>query len=191
MKEICSDVRPEPLLQPLNGEILAYASAITSNEARSDVSARGFWIRRQTAFADIRVFNPLANCYRNPTLEASHRRNENERKRAYNKRVSHFEYGSFTPLVFSYFGGMSRECSTFYSHAAELRAEKRKIPRITASCWLKTRLIFSLLRSCLLCIRGLRSLRPDAFIAVNESDTGMVAQESNMKMSYSEHYIII
>ena len=75
LKEICSDVTPEP-------SILAYASAITSNEARSDVSARGFWIRGQMAFAYIRVFNPLANCYRNQTLEASHRRNENEKKRA-------------------------------------------------------------------------------------------------------------
>ena len=137
-----SDVRSEPPLQPLNGEILSYASAITSNEARSDVSARGFWIRGQTAFSDIRVFNPLANCYRNQTLEASHRRNENEKKRAYNERIIHVKHGSFTPLVFSYFGGMSRECATFYSHAAELLAEKRNIPRSTASCWLKTRLNF-------------------------------------------------
>ena len=182
LKEICSDVRSEPPLQPLNGEILSYASAITTNEARSDVSARGFWIRGQTAFSDIRVFNPLANCYRNQTLEASHRRNENEKKRAYNERIIHVEHGSFTPLVFSCFGGMSRECSTFYSHAAELLAEKRNIPRSTASCWLKTRLNFSLLRSCLLCIRRSRSSRPDAFIAVNESDIGIVAKESNMKM---------
>ena len=81
LKEICSDGRSEPSLQTLNGEILAYTSAITSNEARSDVLARGFWIRGQTAFADIRIFNPLPNCYRNQTLEASHRRNENEKKR--------------------------------------------------------------------------------------------------------------
>ena len=75
LKEICSDVRPEPPLQPLNGEILSYDSAITSNEARSDVSARGFWIGGQTAFFDITVCNPLANFYRNQTLEASHRKN--------------------------------------------------------------------------------------------------------------------
>ena len=146
-----------------------------------------FWIRGQTAFADIRVFNPLANCYRNQTLEARYRINENEKKRAYNERIIHVENGSFTPLVFSSscFGGMSRECATFYSHAAELLAEKQNIPRSTASCWLKTRLNFSLLRSCLLCIRGSRSLRPDAFIAVNESVIGMVAKESNMKMPQS------
>ena len=132
LKEICSDVRPESSLQPLNGEILAYASAITSNEARSDVLARGFWIRGQTAFADIMVSNPLVNCYRNQTLEASHRRIENEKKRAYNERIIHVEHGSFTLIVFSCFGGISRECATFYSHAAELLAEKRNKPRSTA-----------------------------------------------------------
>ena len=56
---------------------------------------------------------------------------------------------------------MSRECATFYSHAAELLAEKRNIPRSTASCW----------------------SRPDAFIAVKESDIGIVTKESNMKMT--------
>ena len=84
LKEICSDVRPEPSLR-LMVEFL-HTSEITANEARSDVSARGFWIRGQyvcNTFADIRVFNQLPNCYRNQTLEASHRRNENEKKRAY------------------------------------------------------------------------------------------------------------
>ena len=28
--------------------------------ARIDVSARGFWVREQLAFSDIKVFNPLA-----------------------------------------------------------------------------------------------------------------------------------
>ena len=37
LKEIYSGVRSEPSLQPLNCESLAYASAITSNEARSDI----------------------------------------------------------------------------------------------------------------------------------------------------------
>ena len=50
LKNFCSNVRPEPSVQPVNDEILVYASAITSNEARSDLSARGFWIWGQTAF---------------------------------------------------------------------------------------------------------------------------------------------
>ena len=33
-------------------------SSIKSDEARLDVSARGFWVTGQKAFFDIRVFNP-------------------------------------------------------------------------------------------------------------------------------------
>ena len=37
-----------------------------------------------------------------------------EKKRHYNKRVTAYENGTFTPLVFSTTGGMGRECKTFY-----------------------------------------------------------------------------
>ena len=37
----CKDVQVEPHLLPLTGETLQYASAITTDEARLDVSARG------------------------------------------------------------------------------------------------------------------------------------------------------
>ena len=80
------------------------------------------------------------------------KRNKNEH------RIINVDHGSFTPLVFSCYGGMSRECSSFYSHAAELISEKRKLPKSIVSCWLKTRLNFSLIRSCILCISGTRSI---------------------------------
>ena len=35
-------------------------SAITSNEARADVSAKSLWIRGQTAYGDVRVFKPIS-----------------------------------------------------------------------------------------------------------------------------------
>ena len=71
------------------------------------------------------------------------------------------------PVVFSCFSDMSLECGALYARAAELLSERRKIARSTANCWLTTRLNYSLLLSCFLSIRGSRSLRPDAFIAVN------------------------
>ena len=158
LDEICSDVKIEPLLQPKNGEIFSKRSTIRTDDARADVAARGFWTRGQMAFVDVNVFNPLAKCHRNQTLEAVHRKNENDKKRNYNDRIINVHHGSFTPLVFSCYGGMSRECSRFYTHAAELLSEKRKLPKGFVSCWLKTRLNFSLIRSCLLCIRGTRSI---------------------------------
>ena len=144
LDEICNDVKIEPLLQPLNGEMFSKRSAIRTDDARADVAARGFWTRGQ-----------MAKCHRNQTLQAVHRKNENEKN---NDRIINVDHGSFTPLVFSCYGGMSRECSRFYSHAAELLSEKRKLPKGFVSCWLKTRFNFSLIRSCLLCNRGTRSI---------------------------------
>ena len=127
--EISPEVIVEPLLQPLTGEKFKMKLAIASNDARADVAARSFWVKGQVAYADVRVFNPLAKSHKNLTLQAAHKKNENEKKRNYNGKIINVDHGSFTPLVFSCYGGMSRECSRFYSHAAELIAEKRKISK--------------------------------------------------------------
>ncbi|KAG0714514.1 hypothetical protein GWK47_013998 [Chionoecetes opilio] len=42
LREVCRDVSTEPTLLPLNGEHMQYMTANTANEARVDVSARGF-----------------------------------------------------------------------------------------------------------------------------------------------------
>ena len=77
----------KPLLQPLTGEELCESFAITTNEARCDVSARGFWSPVQVAFLNVRVFNPNPNRYVNQSLKKTYEINEKEKKRAYNERV--------------------------------------------------------------------------------------------------------
>lgn len=62
LREVCHDVAVEPILEDLNGEVLPRSSN-QSNDARVDVSARGFWVAGQKAFLDVRVFNPLAKRY--------------------------------------------------------------------------------------------------------------------------------
>ena len=47
LKEVCSDVTKEPLLQPLQGEEFNNKTANVEQEARIDISARGFWNRGQ------------------------------------------------------------------------------------------------------------------------------------------------
>ena len=121
--EVCKNVVIEPLLTPLTGEEFPKSSN-TSNQARAHVSARGLWINGQTTFCDVRVFNPLAKCHLHHSLPAVHKNKErNEKKREYNQGILPVEHGSFTGLAFSCFGGMSRECSSFFSHTAE-RLEK-------------------------------------------------------------------
>ena len=156
LSEVCKDVTSEPLLLPLTGEEFERKSTKTANESRLDIKARGFWLKGQNAFFDIRVFDPNALRYFNINLQKSYSRNEMEKKRHYNDRVLEVENGSFTPLVFSIYSGMVRECQTFYHRLAEMIAEKQNAKLPIVISWLRTKICFSLLKSCLFCIRGSR-----------------------------------
>ena len=160
LREVCHDVSIEPHLIPLNGEHMRYRTANTTNEARVDISARGFWSRGQRAFFDIRIFDPMAACYREQSLEAAHQRNEQDKDRAYQERIQHVDQGSFTPLVFTSSGGMGRRARCFYSSLAEIISQKKQQPRSHVVAWMRCRLSFSLLRSALLCLRGTRLSAP-------------------------------
>ena len=113
LKEVCKDVRVEPQLQQLTGETFN-SSAVTGNEARLDICARSFWEAGQIAFFDVRVFNPTAKRYANQEISKSYDINEKEKKKLYNERILQVEHGSFTPLVMSATGGMSRESKKFF-----------------------------------------------------------------------------
>lgn len=160
LKEVCHDVAVEPQLLPLQGEQLARRSANTSGDARVDVSARGFWTRGQRAYFDIRIFDPMAHCHRELTLDAAHKRNEQEKCRQYEERIQGVDQGSFTPLVFTTSGGMGARAQCFYARLAEVMAEKKQQPRSSVVAWMRCRLSFSLLRSALVCLRGTRTPAP-------------------------------
>ena len=69
--EVCHHVMIEPPLQPLSGESLHPRSAVSSDNARLDISADGFWdCPRQCAFFDVRILNPTAQSCRNQSLPA-------------------------------------------------------------------------------------------------------------------------
>ena len=90
--KVCYDVETEPKLNPVTEEKFALKTANTNDEARVDVSARSFWVRGQKAFFDVRIFNPTAKCYSTQSLNAAHKRNENEKKRSYNERIQEIEH---------------------------------------------------------------------------------------------------
>ena len=153
LKEMGHDVRIEPALQKLTGEQRA---ANTSDEARLDFVARGFWVAGQIAFFDIRVFYSNATKYPNQSLQQCYASNENEKRIKYNNMVMNVEQGCFTPLVFLANGGMGCGCKKFYSVLAEMLTIKRKQEYCIAMSWLRRKISFSLMRSILLCIRGSR-----------------------------------
>ena len=181
LSECYHDVHVEPMLTPLTGENFPL-STITTDEARVDVAARGVWTKGQMAFFDVRVFNPTAKSYLNSDLSSAHKTNEQAKKRSYNRRVLSVDQGSFTPLVFSCYGGMSKECKTFYNRIAGRISEKRNINFSVAVNWLRTRINFHLIRSCLLCLRGSRS--PFAKLdPINDVDLNLVTTESKLHVT--------
>ena len=89
------------------------------------------------------------------------------------------KHGSFTPLVFSCFGEMSRECSRFFWHTAERLASRRKEPKRKISAWIKARLNFALIPGMLLRLRMLRT--PSNVDNISEIDLFAIAADSNIE----------
>ena len=147
MDEVYSNTKFEPKLQPLSGESL---KCNTSDEARLDIAARGFWQRGEIAFFDVRVFNPYAKSLRNQQIQSIFNAQEREKKRTYNQRVIPVEHGSFSPLVFSCYGGHGQE--TLVTKISE----KRGVPRSEIAKYVRTKISFCLVRSSTTCLRGTR-----------------------------------
>ena len=156
LTEMCKDVRTEPALQPVTGEVLPPGSNL-SDGARSDVCALSFWSPLRRAFFDIRVFNPLAPtnwCKDIPQMYIHH---EQLKKREYNARIIEIEKGSFTPLIFSCSGGTSKETDKFIKHLAMKMSKKKQEQYSHVVSFIRRRLRFDILRSCIISLRGERS----------------------------------
>ena len=177
LSTVCHNVVTEPHLQPLSGESIRLHSTITTDEARLDIRARGFWSVAQDAYFDERVFHPNASSNSSGSLSSVYKRHEDIKKRAYGQRVREIEHGVFTPLVFSTSGGMGREATTFYKRLADMLANKQRRPYSVVMSWLRCKLSFAAIRASIMCIRGTRSshYRPllDHDIALATSEGGI------------------
>ena len=154
-------------LTPLTGEQLS-GNANSSDDAIVDIKARSFWQEGQKAFFDVRVFNPFAQTYLNQTLENAFASNEKEKKRAYNQRIISIEHGSFSPLVFTPYGGCGKETEKVITMLASKIAIKKDLDYGKVTNWLRTKISFVLLRSAILCIRGSRNWRKGARIDIGD-----------------------
>ena len=167
LQEVCHDVTVEPPLLPLDGEIITPTSANCSDNARADIHTRGFWGRRQGALFDVRVFHPNAPSYCQTRVVSLFRRHELEKKREYGDRVRNVDCESFTPLVFSTFGGLGKEATIFYNRLADLLSRKHNNSYNQTLSWMRCALSFSLLRSAVLAIRGSRKCQSTVLSAVS------------------------
>ena len=147
------------------------------DEARLDIAARGFWQAAQSAFLDVRVFNPNAKRYAKMELTKAYEYNEKENKRLYNERILQLEHGSFTPLVFSATGRMGRECKKFFARLAEMIAEKRKTNYNTVMTWMRWKISFSLIRSIGTCLCGSRTMFSNVHLETSVSQDVVMSDE--------------
>ena len=115
LSTVCHNVVTEPHLQPLSGESMRLRSTITTDEARLDIRARGFWSVAQDAYFDVRVFHPNASSNSSGSLSSVYKRHEDIKKRAYGQRVREIEHGVFTPLVFPLRAGWAAKPPLFTS----------------------------------------------------------------------------
>ena len=137
LKGICHNVCVELGLQPLTSENLSYRSAVVDDGARLDIAARGFWgISHQRAYFDVRVFNPYAPSYQSVPVSTCYRRNEQQKRRAYDQRVRDVEMGCFSPLVFSAAGGCGPIADVVLKRLASCIATHQGKPYSHTLCWL-------------------------------------------------------
>lgn len=160
LTEICHNVCVEPSLQPLTGEQFPLKSTTRDDLARVDVKANGlFGGKYDSTFIDIRVVNPLAPSYSNLSISSLYKKQENEKKRKYERRIVEVEKGSFAPFVVSCTGGLAPIATTIVKRMSSMLSEKTETPYSEMIRWVRTRLSFAMIRSSLMCIRGARSKR--------------------------------
>jgi hypothetical protein len=159
MQEVCQDVKIEPTLLPVVNDNLLAATTNQTENARLDVSAIGVYGPHEKTFLDIRIMHPNCPSYVNKSIEKIYEEHEKSKKREYNERVIQVEKGSFTPIVFSTFGGMGKETTVYHKRIAQLIAKKRGETYSSVMNFMRTRLRFCLLKSVLTSIRGVREKR--------------------------------
>ena len=155
-REVCRDVVHEPHLIPLENE---QVSGTMADRAAPDISSRGLWSTFERTFYDVRVFHPNCPSYLSKSSEDLYKLHEKQKMRKYNSRVLTVEKGSFTPLVYTTFGGWGPQATRYHKRLAERMSKKRNEDYSHIMSYMRTRIRFSLLRSVLIAVRGERGKR--------------------------------
>ena len=79
--------------------------------------------------------------------------------RKYNSRVLTVEKGTFTPLVYTTFGGCAPQAVKYHKQIAKLIARKQNEDYHNVISHIRTKVRFSLLKSVLIAVRGERGIK--------------------------------
>ena len=95
-KEVCHDVKVEPMLIPIEGENTQIEGA-KEDGAHPDISSRGLWSPFERTFYDVQVIHPNSPSYLDTTPKQLLVQKEKIKMRKYNVRALQVEKGTFTP----------------------------------------------------------------------------------------------
>jgi hypothetical protein len=101
-REICRDVVTEPALIPLDNEEIFGTDA---DRAATVVSSGGLWITFEQTFFDICVTHPNSPTYDKMDMKQIYQLHDVRKMKTYNNRIIQVEKGTFTPLIYSTYGG--------------------------------------------------------------------------------------
>ena len=172
-QEVCRDVVIEPSQIPVENEQVSGTSA---DEKRPDISSRGLWSTFERTFYDVRVLHPNAPSYQSTSIPALYRKHENQKMVKYNNRIITVEKATFTPLVYSTFGGCGPLAKRYHKQLAELISRTRNEDYHHVANHIRRKIRFSLLRSALIAIRGERGRKPAATKSLASTSFNMVPE---------------
>ena len=152
---VCKDVVREPPLPPITNEDLPRGTTL-KNDARLDISCRGFYSALDKTFLDIRVLHPNSQSNAKKPLAAMYKAHENEKKTKYLHRIREIEKANFTPFVMSTTGGLAPEASCFVKRLASKISQKLSQPYSSVLSYTRRKLRFELLKTNLMALRGFR-----------------------------------
>ena len=175
-REVCKDVVVEPRLLLLENEVVNGNSA---DRAAPDISSRGIWSTYERTFFDVRILHPNAPSYQSSTLSSLYARHEKEKMRSYNSRILTVEKGSFTPLVYTTFGGWAPQAVRYHKRLAELISVKQNEDYHHVINHIRTRVRFSLLRSVLIAVRGERGKRQRDLQPISSVSFNMIPEATS------------
>ena len=116
MQEVCSDVRIEPELMPLDNNFMRNGN--NAENARLDVSGIGGWGPYERTFLDVRVMHPNAPSCIDKSIDQVYIAHGKEKERAYNERVIQMEKGTFTSIVMLMSGGVGNKADRHQNRIA-------------------------------------------------------------------------
>ena len=161
MAEICTyaglkAVETEKAMLPCPVGMKFRVSANTAHDARMDVVALDLWRKQQLAHMDVRIFHANSPSYISTPIDQLYRSNEASKKVSYGQRVREVEGGAFSPLVMNTAGGIANEFQRVLKNLSFKISKRTEEPYCEVMAHLRTRLRFSLLRACLIALRGNR-----------------------------------